>query len=859
VHRPPRAHLRRPAPLLAAMLTTVCAATAWPAPVQDDDAGAWSDEFEANDTAPGRSMFDGEHVEFDGDAGNGVLRLVAPTIPTIEGRLLQIDWSGGRSTTPSDTLVFETRYANVSSNILTQNFPGRAVMAPLVGEQVGARPVARFPVTPIKGVADVVIYYAYNAADQSTNAAIPSQSSVTSLYFYREVDTGALSFLTVTNEKDSTNAPNGALALQVEGLPADTTLAFSDNPGAMTLDGTTATGQWAWGACCSEGGGLTLGRADFDFTVSVVPAASVGFAAWRDSFTYRVYSEADANAFPFALLAKPTDPDNPEPVTVAFHGAAAGTLNSVIYDFGEIPFNARRHYLPFTWEADVPDGGSIAFSFRIGDTEQELRDAPWSTAVSDPSIDVRALVDDPRRFFQYRATFRLPPDGSSGLDPDPVLALRRVEMPWYVDALPVLEPEGWAVSVLIDPRPDPVTWQRVRYAGSPMGAATNIGVDVLDGESFEVLLANVLDDEDISQIDPVAHPSLRLRARLSQRESVWPEDSPTLNSWGVTWISDRDGDHVPNTEDNCPNFPNQRQADADQDGLGDPCDPDVDGDLTDDAVDNCPLDPNPDQADNDRDDVGDACDEDDDNDGIFDLADNCPLVANTAQDDRDGDRIGDVCDDDLDGDGLSNADEDAAGTDPRDADSDDDGVLDGDEADWSADSDGDTLINALDPDSDDDGLLDGTEAGVTTDEFGPDTDAAAGHFVADLDPNSTTDPTQADSDGDGVDDGEEDLNHDGALDDGESDPSDGEDGGAANNGANNGGATNNGTNNGGASNNGTDGNTDNNGGAPAAGGTTDDGGCGCATPTGRASGGPLALALLILGSIFITLRRERRS
>ena len=50
-------------------------------------------------------------------------------------------------------------------------------------------------------------------------------------------------------------------------------------------------------------------------------------------------------------------------------------------------------------------------------------------------------------------------------------------------------------------------------------------------------------------------------------------------------------------------------------------------------------------------------------------------------------------------------------TDPRDTDSDDDGVIDGE--DGTSDSDGDGLPNCLDPDSDNDGLRDGTEMGYT--------------------------------------------------------------------------------------------------------------------------------------------------
>ena len=123
---------------------------------------------------------------------------------------------------------------------------------------------------------------------------------------------------------------------------------------------------------------------------------------------------------------------------------------------------------------------------------------------------------------------------------------------------------------------------------------------------------------------------------------------------------------------------------------------------------------------------------------------------------------------DTDGDGASDPLEEASGTDPADADSDDDGVIDGLEVNPTQDTDGDGLINMLDADSDNDGLFDGTELGKNCQLA--DTDPAAGHCVADADPTTTTSPVAADTDGGGASDGAEDWDHDGQVDAGEQDP-----------------------------------------------------------------------------------------
>ncbi|MEM7248278.1 MAG: FG-GAP-like repeat-containing protein [Acidobacteriota bacterium] len=168
-------------------------------------------------------------------------------------------------------------------------------------------------------------------------------------------------------------------------------------------------------------------------------------------------------------------------------------------------------------------------------------------------------------------------------------------------------------------------------------------------------------------------------------------------------------------------------------------------------------------------------------DGNVDLTESDPNVA--------------VDDLDSDGDGLSNQAEMMFGGDPDDPDTDGDGLLDGQELAASlgrpitslidADTDDDGLSDGeevlryrtdpLDPDSDGDGLPDGLEAGVTMpvpdpDDGGPLLGTDPALFVGDSDPSTTTNPRDPDTDEGGTNDGDEDVDRDGAIDDGETDP-----------------------------------------------------------------------------------------
>ncbi len=184
-------------------------------------------------------------------------------------------------------------------------------------------------------------------------------------------------------------------------------------------------------------------------------------------------------------------------------------------------------------------------------------------------------------------------------------------------------------------------------------------------------------------------------------------------------------------------------------------------------------------------------------------SDSATLVIEVTTPDSDGDGLTDLeeealgtdpDDPDSDNDGLTDGEELAGGdpdtfdpgvdTNPLDNDSDDDGINDGDEVNATGPVAGGDPTNPLDTDSDDDGVDDGIEAGVTTPLDGGTSDGSeavpfsgtdpAG-FVGDADPSTTTDPANPDTDGGTVPDGTEDANGNGAVDDGETDPTVGSD------------------------------------------------------------------------------------
>ena len=220
-------------------------------------------------------------------------------------------------------------------------------------------------------------------------------------------------------------------------------------------------------------------------------------------------------------------------------------------------------------------------------------------------------------------------------------------------------------------------------SGSPMTTEIEVGSHGLDGSN-----------------------NIELRLSVRHNGTTFPADELAMYFYGVhdvrEDIVDADGDGVLDEDDACPNgetgWTSTPATDHDGDGCRDATeDNDDDNDAIQDGNDDCATGELGWLSNSGTDNDGDGCrdlseDEDDDNDGYNDTAETLcnsdPFDAmSLPTDDLDGDMICDAQDNDIDGDGLDNTvetndsnyvDSSATGTDPYDADSDDDGYCDGD-------------------------------------------------------------------------------------------------------------------------------------------------------------------------------------
>ena len=283
---------------------------------------------------------------------------------------------------------------------------------------------------------------------------------------------------------------------------------------------------------------------------------------------------------------------------------------------------------------------------------------------------------------------------------------------------------------------------------------------------LEFSLAPPFEDRDGDGLDDAHELRLGLDPDLADTDGDGLDDGEELGLGLDPDDQDSDDDGLTDGE--------EPLTDNDGDGLISPLDPDSDNDGLPDGLERGRVEPLEDTdwrlgvfiSDADPTTETDPERADSDGGGLLDGVEDINLNGRVDRNEGDPNFLDD--DPDNDGDGLRDYFEAPMGLTVGDADSDDDGVLDGAEPSWDEDTDGDGLINALDPDSDGDGLLDGTELGIT--RLHPDTEIEVGNFVPDADPGTQTNPLLSDHDGGGIMDGAEDRNQNGRFEPGESDP-----------------------------------------------------------------------------------------
>ncbi|NTX62946.1 Ig-like domain repeat protein [Myxococcus sp. CA051A] len=647
----------------------------------------------------------------------------------------------------------------------------------------------------------------YTAVVTATDAA-GNTSAATSVTF------------TVDTTAPDTAIDSGPEALTNEVLAA---FVFSSNEASVTYECSLDSAAFAPCTVQDEAGPL----ADGEHTLAV---RAVDAAGNRDAspatHTWTVDTEAPAVAITFPAQGAVLDT-----ATVTYSGTAeAGSTVTVVADGitldsfvagssgvwtlpGGSPLADGTHTVSVT-ATDAAGNTStvVTHTFNVDAQPPETRFTQTPPALTRQDTATFGFGSD-----ESPVTYECSLDGATF-----ATCTNPVELLGLTDGEHTLEVRARDEDDNVDPTPASFSWTVDTLApdtfiasGPPLTEAPALAAFDLDSNEAAVTYECGLDGAAyVPCTDPVRFTDLALGAHTLNVRAVDAagnvDDTPATYAWVVT--ADADGDGLTDAEElMLGTDPND--ADTDSDGLPDGIEVKVAGTdpLDDDTDDDGLLDGNEDANHDGVVDAGETDPKKTDTDGDL-LADGLELgltepqgtgtdltrftpdtdpttVTDPLNPDTDGGSVRDGIEDanhngrvdsretnplrpeddlDSDLDGIDDATEIERGLDPRNADTDSDGVPDG--LDGLADTDGDGLIDALDPDSDNDGLMDGTEMGVTRESAPADTDRDAPHFRPDADPSTTTDPKTPDTDGDGLSDGEEDADHNGRVDATETDP-----------------------------------------------------------------------------------------
>ncbi len=728
----------------------------------------------------------------------GALGAVMLWTPSAMAQLIQQStWAGGAGVASSVNLAAESGFSNASGHALHETLPGSVRVVPFVYEDAGGRA----EVQPVRDAQSALAYYDYQGSGGTP--VYPAPVCLESRYWvYRSEATGDVSWMFHVNENGlASSGCGGEIDATYTIFPAGVgTLIFSDEGGESTLTDFDHfwLPQWADGHIIEMGAPTwnvagTIDRVDAVLLHEIIldPATNA-----RQGF-------ATSNG----MAAEPWDID----------ADLNGMFESAVFDTGQ-----PRDWGVITFVTSS-NQSTVQTLVRTGSSVADTLLQPWVAAPN--NSDISSAANSNQQFIQYAfmatlndistiaplpaeafaqldlVVIRFDTDGdgidddtetTAGTDPndsdsDDDGITDMDEPDWNLDT------DGDGLINALDPDSD----DDGLFDGTEVGndcshpdTDVNVGNCVSDGDAGATTTDPLNADTDSGGVSDGNEDS-NLNGVVDAGET-----DPTVGNGGDDVIVDTDGDGLsddlevtlgtdPNDADTdddglLDGDEHNPAADTDGDGLTNPNDVDSDNDAlfdgteagndcshpdTDTSLGHCRAD-----ADNTTMTFGVVADSD--GGGEIDGSEDCNLDGAVDAGETDpGNAIDDSAVVDMDNDGLSDCLENTIGSDPDDGDSDDDGWLDGDEANPSDDFDGDGDNNINDPDSDGDGLFDGTEVG--NDCSDPDTDLAELDCTPDADGGATTtNPLDADTDDGGVPDGEEDANQNGTIDPGERDPND---------------------------------------------------------------------------------------